>query len=274
MAHSRRTGTTVTSGSVSGTQSVERALSLLEHFTEEQPERRIAELVELSGLGQSTVSRLVATLESLGYLFRDPRSGLHRIGPRVVTLAGVALNQSPLHRAARQVAQNLAYELKLGANVAERHGSEMFYLCHFEGPLAPRTFTLTGRTAPLHATGMGKALLSDLTPDQVREAVGAAYPAYTPRTIVSLDRLLKELDQVRSSGYATEVEELAFGRACVAAPVRDRSGAVAGALSISGSLSALDLDNRQGALADKVIETADQISISLGFMGPSAHRVG
>ncbi|NGN63122.1 IclR family transcriptional regulator [Streptomyces sp. A7024] len=261
-----RSGSAGAGGTGTGTQSVERALSLLSYFSDEQPERRIAELVELTGLGQSTVSRLVAALETLGYLVRDERSGLHRIGPKVVELAGVALNQSPVHRAARQVAQNLAHELGLGANVAERHGDSMFYLCHFEGPQAPRAFTLTGRSAPLHSTAMGKALLSGLGEEQVHEVMGAAYPAYTPHTVTDFDGLLKALEEVRARGYATEVEELAFGRACLAAPVRDRSGAVVAAVSVSGSLSAMDLPGRQDELAAKVIEAADLISTSLGFM--------
>lgn len=253
-----------------GTQSVERALSLLSYFTDEQPERRIAELVELTGLGQSTVSRLVGALESLGYLARDERSGLHRLGPRVVTLAGIALNQSPVHRAARQIAQNLAHETGLGANVAERHGNRMFYLCHFEGPQAPRSFTLTGRYAPLHATAMGKALLAGLSEEEIRGVMSPEYPAYTPQTITTIGALLTELTEVRSRGYATEVEELAFGRACLAVPVRDRSGEIVAALSVSGSLSALDLGGRQAELAGQVIEYADQVSTGLGYL---AHAV-
>ncbi|WP_326764016.1 IclR family transcriptional regulator [Streptomyces sp. NBC_01591] len=249
-----------------GTQSVERALSLLAHFTDEQPERRISELVELTGLGQSTVSRLTGALEQLGYLVRDERSGLHRLGPRVVTMAGIALNQSPVHRAARQSAQNLAHDVGLGANVAERHGDVMFYLCHFEGPLAPRSFTLTGRTAPLHSTAMGKALLSGLAADEVRALMGARYPAYTPQTLTTVDALLDSLDEVRSRGYATEVEELAFGRACLAAPVRDRSGQIVASISVSGPLSAMDLGARQETLASKVIEYADQVSTGLGYL--------
>lgn len=251
---------------VAGTQSVERALSLLAYFTDEHPERRIAELVELTGLGQSTVSRLVSALEALGYLARDERSGLHRLGPRLISLAGVALNQSPVHRAARQVAQNLAHETGLGTNVAERHGGRLFYLCHFEGPRAPRSFTLTGRLAPLHATALGKALLCGTGDDEVRALVGEEYPGFTGRTLTRLDELLAALAEVRERGYATEVEELALGRACLAAPVRDRSGAVVAALSVSGSLSALDLPQRERELAGRAIEFADQVSTGLGYL--------
>ncbi|WP_205856046.1 helix-turn-helix domain-containing protein, partial [Phytoactinopolyspora endophytica] len=121
-----------------GTQSVERALSLLKAFTETEPERRVSELVELTELGQSTVSRLVGALETLGFLARDDRSGLYRLGPEIVSLAGIALNESAVHAQSRQIAQNLAADLGLGGNVAERHGSAAFYLCNFEGRLAPR----------------------------------------------------------------------------------------------------------------------------------------
>jgi DNA-binding IclR family transcriptional regulator len=64
------------------------------------------------------------------------------------------------------------------------------------------------------------------------------------------------------------VEELALGRACVAAPILGRSGDVVAGLSVSGPLSALDLTRREAALADALIETADAISLGLGYVGP------
>lgn len=251
--------------SAGGTQSVERALSLLSAFTEEHPERRISELVAATGLGQSTVSRLVGALVSLGYLAHHERSGLYSVGPQVVTLAGIGLNRSPVHQQSRQLAQTLAASLGLGANVAERHGASLFYLCHFEGPAAPRSTTLVGRGGPLHATAMGKALISELSPAEVSDLLGAVFPRYTPHTLTSLDDLTTALDEVRQRGYATELEELAFGRACLAAPVRDRSGRIVAALSVSGPLSAMKLTQRQDELAMTVIEYADQISSGLGY---------
>lgn len=251
--------------SAGGTQSVERALSLLSAFTEEHPERRISELVAVTGLGQSTVSRLVGALVNLGFLAHNERSGLYGIGPRVVTLAGIGLNQSPVHQQSRQLAQNLAASLGLGVNVAERHGTSLFYLCHFEGMNAPRPSTLIGRGGPLHATAMGKALISELDRGQIADLLGTEYPRYTPHTITALDDLVVALDDVRHRGYATELEELAFGRACLAAPIRNRSGAVIAALSVSGPLSAMNLSARQAELSMTVIEHADQISSSLGY---------
>ncbi|MCG5219151.1 IclR family transcriptional regulator [Streptosporangium sp. KLBMP 9127] len=251
--------------SAGGTQSVERALSLLSAFTEEHPERRVSELVATTGLGQSTVSRLLGALVSLGYLAHDEHSGLYSVGPRVITLAGIGLNRTPVHQQSRQLAQNLAGTLGLGANVAERHGHSLFYLCNFEGSGAPRPATLIGRGGPLHATAMGKALISELPRPEIEELLGGAYARYTPHTITSLDDLTTALDEVRQRGYATEFEELAFGRACLAAPIRDRTGRIVAALSASGPLSAMNLAHRQTELAMTVIEYADQISSGLGY---------
>lgn len=248
-----------------GTQSVERALSLLSAFTQEHPERRVSELVASTGLGQSTVSRLLGALVTLGYLSHDERSGLFSVGPQVVTLAAIGLNRSPVHQQSRQLTQNLAGRLGLGANVAERHGANLFYLCHFEGPNAPRSTTLIGKGGPLHSTAMGKALISEFSREEVSALLGASYARYTPHTITDLDALTATLDEVRERGYATEVEELAFGRACLAVPVRDRTGAIVASLSVSGPLSAMDLGRRQSELAMTVIEYADQISSGLGY---------
>jgi DNA-binding IclR family transcriptional regulator len=250
-----------------GTQSVERALGLLQAFSHDRPELRVTELAQLSGLGQSTVSRLLSTLEALGYVERDDRSGLYRLGLDLVTLAGIALNQSPVHREARQTAQSLACSLALGANVAERRDAQLFYLLNFDGRLAPRSYTLVGRRGPLHATGMGKALICELGRGELERLLPErSLHRFTHNTHIRLDTLATELALVRERGYALEVEELALGRACVAAPIRDRSGSVVAALSISGPLSALALEEREAELASRAIESADQISIGLGYL--------
>jgi DNA-binding IclR family transcriptional regulator len=251
-------------------QSVERALAVLRAFTSGRSELRVSDVAKTTGLGLSTASRLLATLESAGFVDRDRVSGLYRLGLDVVSLGGAVLNNHPVHRGARQIAQNLAAELGLGANVAVRRGDRLFYLLNFEGRQAPRSFVLAGQRNPLHATGLGKSLLSGLSPAERRELLPAeALIAYTPHTSTSHEALDKEIERVLARGYATEIEELALSRACVAAAIRDGSGAVVASLSVSGPLSAIDLPLREAELARVVIEAADSISIGLGYVGPA-----
>lgn len=251
-------------GAETGTnQSVERAAAVLTTFLDGHT-MRVSDVASRTGLGQSTASRLLSTLESMEFVERDEVSSLYRLGPALITLGGAALNQHPVHRAARQPAQNVVAALGLAANVATRQENTLFYLCSFEGPRAPKTYALTGRRNPLHATGLGKCLVSDLSPEERRSVLHTLSP-YTAHTITDHEDLDRAIDHVMAHGYATETEELALGRACVAAPIYDHSGRVVAALSVSGPLSVINLADQEAELARHVIEAADQISIGLGF---------
>lgn len=251
-------------------QSVERALGVLRSLAGGAAELRVSDVARVTGLGVSTTSRLLATLESAGLVDRDPVTGLFRLGMDVVSLAASVLNNHPIHREARQVSQNLAAELGLGVNVAVRRGDRLFYLLNFEGRNAPRSSVLTGQVKPLHATGLGKCLLSGLTADQRRELLPAdTLTPYTARTLTTHQQLDTAVADILAQGHGIEIEELALGRACVAAPIRDATGMVVAGLSVSGPLSAIDLPVRRPELARRVIEAVDSISIGLGFTGPA-----
>jgi DNA-binding IclR family transcriptional regulator len=209
---------------------------------------------------------MMSSLDRIGFVVQDERTGLYRLGPSTVTLGTIALNGSPTFRASRQIAQNLAYELGLGVNVAQLNDQALYYLCNFEGSLAPKSFSMAGRSGPLHATGMGKALMSGMSDAQLDQYFADGVQRFTPRTIVDRGVMAEALDEVRRRGYATEIEELAFGRACVAAPIRDRTGEIVAALSTSGPLSVVDLEGEAHIqLALKVIEAADTVSVALGY---------
>lgn len=249
-----------------GTQALTRALGLLSCFTEEARELRITELCARTGLNQSTVSRMMAALDRAGFVQQDVRTGLYRLGIAAVSLGTIALNSNGVYAAARQIAQQLALRSDLGANVAELVGDRLRYLCNFEGSRAPKSFSMAGRSAPLHATAMGKALLSTMPPDAVSELLDEQVPRFTPHTIVSPIAMHEACEEIRQRGYAVELEELAFGRACVAAPIRDHTRAGVAAISVSGPLSAFGQPTPDFTdLARQVVEAADEISIALGY---------
>ncbi|MGH3739199.1 MAG: IclR family transcriptional regulator [Micromonosporaceae bacterium] len=255
-------------------QSVERAAAVLRAFTDGRGALRLSEVARRSGVGMSSSSRMLGTLESLGLVERDPVTGLYRLGLELLSLAGVAVNEHPAYRAGRQIAQRLAATTGLGANLAVRHADAVFYLCNFEGEQAPKSYSMLGHRNPLHATGLGKCLLLGLDSEQRRPLLGAPPAAYTVHSITDLDALDADLDTASRRGYAIESEELALGRGCLAAPLRDSTGAVVAALSVSGPLSALDLPRREAELAQRVIEAADQISVGLGYLSPAGSYAG
>lgn len=262
---------------IASNQSVDRAISVLLTFSTGRPQLRMSDVCEITGLGTSTASRMLSTLATVGFVDRDPVSGLYQLGPRLVTLGGVALNQSPIYREARQTALDLAGDLGLGVNVAVRQQASVFYLLNFGGRLSPRSFTMAGQQNPLHATGLGKCLLANLSSEERRELLPAPeMHAFTSRTITTHDVMDAEMERLAERGYVIEFEELALGRACVAAPIRDRSSTIVAAMSISGPLSAIDLEGREEELARRIVETTDLISTKLGYVvsrDPRLHAV-
>lgn len=250
----------------SANQSVEKAIAVLETFSS-GGSMRVGDVARAAGIGQSTASRLLATLEASGLVERDPQTTRYFLGAELMTLAGVAINQNPVHRVGRQIAQNLAGKLGLGVNIAIVRGAELVYLCNFEGPQSPKSHTLMGQRVPLHATSIGKSTLAGTTREW-RLRLMPELPRFTEATITSHDELDRAVAAVSRRGYATEVEEFVLGRASIAAPIFDRSGATVAAISISGPRSTIDLEAREGELGRIVVETADRISSGLGYQGP------
>ncbi|MFF6984280.1 IclR family transcriptional regulator [Streptomyces sp. NPDC008343] len=252
-------------------QSVERAVAVLRSLGSGSPERRVSDIAVDAELGPSTTSRLLTTLEQLELVERNPVSGLYRLGLGTLPLATMALNSHPVHRASRMVLQGLAARTELGANVAILRGAELVFLANFEGVRAPKAYAQAGHTAPLHATAMGKCLISRMTAQERRSLLGPKLEAHTEYTVVSHDALDEECDTVRRLGYATETQERALGRSSLAAPVLDSQGAVVAAISLwgpaslLGSLSAADGPGaRKAELTGQVIEAADAVSQALG----------
>lgn len=249
------------------TQSVTRALAILSCFSDEQPELRVIDFAKKLDLTQSNVSRLLTTMVSIGYVEKDEFSGFYRLGYQIITLGGIALNNSEIRTHTLPDLYDLERKLGLGANLAVLKSQHMFYLAHVDSHKSPRMYTLLGRSNPIYNTGIGKVLLAHLNAADAQDLLEQVdLVAYTDRTITNRDILMRELEIIRNRGYAIEMEELALGRACIAAPLRGRSGKVIAGISLSGPLSEIRLPDREQELSSVLIEVADRISVKLGYI--------
>lgn len=246
-------------------QSVGKAVGILRLLGKGQP-MRVTDVARDAGLGVSTASRLLATLETEDLVERDPVSGLYRLGPDMITLGGVAVNQQPLFRGARQILQNLAASSGLGVNLAVRSGSTVMYLANFEGAEAPRNHSIVGRHDPMHATSTGKCLLLGIPASEWPALLGEL-TAFTPVTITDYPVLEAQVAEISRTGYAKDQDEFALGRASIAVPIKGLDGAVLGAVSIAGPTTAVRLDERETELAAAAIEVADRVGTGLGYAG-------
>jgi len=129
-----------------------------------------------------------------------------------------------------------------------------------------------GVVRPAHCTALGKVLIAALTPVQIdRYVASQELRRFTPKTIVEREALVRELEDVRRTGIGFDDGEFDAEVRCVAVPVRDFTGRVAGAIGISGPIWRLSIQ----ALQDKALEVreaAAALSRELGFTSPAPDR--
>jgi len=253
-------------------QTVERATLVLACFSAAEPHLTLADLAAKLELHPSTLYRYVASLQDAGLLERDRRRGGYKLGPRVIELAGIALNQIEVRKHALDELESLRDEVGLLTNLGVLFEGDVLHIEQAWPRGVPRMYTTVGRRAVAHCTAMGKVLLAHRPWAEVTGLIERfGWRPYTARSIGDFDRLKAELALVRERGHAVDEEERRVGVRCLAAPIRDYSGEVIAALSISGSTPALLAEQREPLLRRRVSEAADRISYRLGYHATAAY---
>lgn len=159
--------------------SLTRGLEILRSFTAEDTTLGNQELIERTGLPKATVSRLTATLVSLGYLHYDTQLGRYSIGPATVSLGYSALSSSAVVHMAQPLMQKLADSTGVATALGTRDGLEMVYLANRRSQSPVSLRLNVGSRLPLWRTAMGLAYLAEMRPE-VRDEVLAQIIAQEP----------------------------------------------------------------------------------------------
>jgi len=247
---------------LAGTQTLARGLEVIDAVA--QGVLGLTELADRLGLTRSTTHRLAVTLVEHRYLNFQRGSG-YSLGPQLLKLGYMAGRQSSLPRVAREHLEDLASASGDTVHLGVLDGSRALYLDKISGTRRVEVRSRIGERQPLRSTGLGKALILDATEAQLRE-----YYDYETRHghqyAVDQEQWLRRMGEYAKNGYAFDLEENEDRIRCVAAPLRDVSGAIAGAISVSSAAQYMD-DTRMHGLAFEVKSTADAISRQLGFDG-------
>lgn len=246
-------------------QSVQRALQLVELLAAEKREMSLTEIAQKAGWPKSTVHGLLSTLRDFHYVEQSAETGRYRLGVRLFELGNVVAGSWDVRAAAKPAMQRLSAQLGETVQLGAEDKGEVLYLEKIESTQLMRIVSETGARLPMHCSGLGKVLLAYKTPAEVKWIVSQkGLPALTAQTITSMDRLERELAEIRRRGYGFDNGEIMDGLRCVAAPIYDGNGRVRYALSISG-LSANMQGDRLEKVIQAVVEAAHSISYSMGY---------
>lgn len=248
------------------TNSLDRALLILELVSSRTGGWSNAELSRRLGIATSSCSYVLGHLERAGYLTRRAASGRYEIGIKMVRIAYGALGAFGLRDAAKPVLHKLAAETGLSAFVAVLDNGSVMLIEHIETPEFAKIDAQTnvdleiGIQFPPHATALGKALLSHLTNSEVLHIIRkGGLEKWGPKTNVSEIQLLEELKVVRARGYAFVDEEYRKGVRAVGSPIVSLPGGIPAALSLAGT-TAQPAWREKDLLISLVKKAAGQVS--------------
>ncbi|MEK7437894.1 MAG: IclR family transcriptional regulator [Pseudomonadota bacterium] len=248
-----------------GVQSIARAFAIAEEIARNRDGISLAELSKRVGLHNSTTFHLVKTMVQLGYVNQLADSRKYRIGRRMFTLAAGAMDEIELVSVATPVLEKLTGATGEYSHFAIRSGEQIVVVAKTAGTGIFQMVDRTGAIRPAHATALGKVLLAALSPPQFERYMETCeLQAFTAKTIVEREPLRREIEEVRRKDLAFDDGEFDAEARCVAVPVRDFTGRVAGAIGMSGPMWRLSLQ----ALQDKskyVRDAAVALSAELGY---------
>ncbi|NYI08411.1 IclR family transcriptional regulator [Allostreptomyces psammosilenae] len=251
-------------------QSLARALRILAALGE--GERSLDELAAQHDVHKTTVLRLLRTLEEERFVYRDGRHRYH-LGAQLFALSSRALEQRGIRATAAPHLAELNQSTGQTVHLATYEGGEVVYVDKYDSRHPVRMYSRIGLRASLHGAAVSKVLLGGLPPEELERVLARIeYRRTTPNTIGSAEELRAEVARAAERGWATDHEENEPSINCVAAPVRDASGEIVAAISISVPDIVLSYEELL-ELRPRLLETARAISGDAGWR-PASGEAG
>lgn len=246
---------------MSGVQSIERAFSVLRCLS--GGAAGVTDVAERVDLPKSTVSRLLATLESLGVVEQAHSGGPYRLGQQLVEIAAAALPGRSLIDAARPHLVELTRLTGEASSVSTLEQRRVLYLDQVDSDNAVQVRDWSGVRIPLHVVSSGLAMLAFAGPEAIDRYLDRPLERFTPRSIVEHGEVRERLRHIAVLGWCWVVDEYEEGISSVAAPIRDQTGSVVAAVHAHGPSYRFPGDRAPEEVADLVANTARRIESNL-----------
>lgn len=246
-------------------QLLSRLFDVIECLSRHKRGRGVTQIAKDTELNKSTVYRILSALVERGYAVKDEETQKYRLSMKFVQLSSMMLGEVELRTESYPFLKELATQTQQSVHLAVLQKSHALYIEKVNAYNNIRLYSQIGQYMPLHSTGVGKALTAWLAQDKLAETLdGVVFEKILPNTIDSRAAFLRALEDTRARGYAMDDIENEQGVRCVAAPIRDYTGQVMAAVSVSGAADQFE-GERLSAKVEALLKTADNISALMGY---------
>lgn len=247
--------------------SLARGFAILELVARNQAQGvTFPEIIQHTGLPNSSCFRLLKELVELNYLIFDEATRRYYVSLKIVNIGSSAVKEASLTKIARPFMEKLFDESGQTCNLGilgEQTG--VFVDVLYATSYGIKLLSAVGNPFPLHCTALGKVLLAYSTPEERDRVLSRPLQSYTESTITDPASLLQILAQVRADGYAIEHEETTRGIECVAAPVFSHEKKVIAAVSVAMPFFAIDSPDEKDRIRALVLKYTTLMSETFGY---------
>ena len=235
-------------------QSVERVFSIIEQMCKEE-ESSVTALSKTTGLNKTTVFRFLNTLVGMGYAVKNEKTEMYSLTLKFLRISSRKLASYDIQKQLHSVLQSISSEFGETVHLVERNGNKVVYIDKFESDTnSVRMVSCIGKSLDIFTTAVGKAMLSYGENDEIKKLWDElAHKKKTSYTITDFEVFMKEIEVIRSCGYALDNEENELDVRCVAVALPDAYGQYRYAVSVSAPKSRMD-DQKVLKISKRLLE--------------------
>ncbi|WP_303317114.1 IclR family transcriptional regulator [Flavivirga abyssicola] len=223
--------------------SVIKAFKLLEVYLNGKEAWGVRELAKKTGYNKTTTYRLLSTLESLDIVQKND-DDKYILGLKLFELGNLVSVYKSLRTFSRIPLENIAKDIKETVHFGVLKNNQVLYLNKAESELGLKVSTQIGSYQQAYCTALGKVLLAFSSANMISDYLkNVNLKAFTSNTLITSKDLLTELEQIKTKGYALDMEELELGLICIAIPVFNKNKEVVAGVSVSGPSSRFKSEN-------------------------------
>jgi len=246
-------------------QALEKAMAVIDAMHKGGASIGISEIDTVTGIGKSTVHRILDTLMAYGYVEKEENSSKYRLSWKFFEIGHNVLAQRNLQNmniaALRELCEKHEESVNLGVIATD---NTMVIVNRMVPQINLVANLRLGSRLPLHASAMGKVYLCTMELSRLRELFpNGQLESYTPNTVTSFDALLEQLKKVREQGYSIDDQEVYPGITCIAMPIKNHQNVTIAAVSVSGPSSRLHV-SKILSIKDDLAKACNEASNYLG----------
>ncbi len=256
-----------------GLKSLNKVMTILSAFSTTRRSLSLTEICQMTRFPKSTTHRLLASMRDVGLLDQGQDRDRYRLGMRLFEFGNIVLANMDLHREARPYVDALSRQTGQAVHLAVFDGYRAIVIHRADSSPEKTQVNALIEQAPVYCTSVGKAILAFQPDAVVQRVIDAGLIRFTDTTLTDPASLRAALREIGQRGFALDDGEHQPGLRCIGAPIRDQTGHVMAAISITALSWRLPMGEVE-ALAKVVMHHAGAISAAIGYLSVEARAAG